>query len=30
MKSGHGCEAITEAGRTALANKVERQKIGAI
>jgi hypothetical protein len=30
MKSGHGCEAITEARLTALANKVERQKIGAI
>jgi hypothetical protein len=30
IKSRHGCEAITEAGCTALANKVERQKIGAI
>jgi hypothetical protein len=30
MKSGHGGEAITEASGTGLANKVERQKIGAI
>jgi len=30
IKSRHGCEANTEAGCTALANKVEPQKIGAI
>jgi hypothetical protein len=29
IKSRHGCEANTEAGCTALANKIEPQKIGA-